>query len=65
MKPSSKAKQSSDEGRSEITKRLRLMSDLYRFAYTVKSHQIRRSNPHWTDAEIHKQVQELIEKGCR
>jgi hypothetical protein len=54
--------QSSDPARS--IKKLRIMSQLFSFAYETKRFQLRQKHPDWTQRQINHAAYALIERGC-
>jgi hypothetical protein len=51
--------------REKILKKLRLANGLFELAMRVKSTQIRRKHPDWTEAQVRAGTLRLIEAGCR
>ena len=51
--------------REKIERKLRMMNDLFQFAFDVKRFQIRSRYPGLTEREINHRAYALIEKGCR
>lgn len=51
--------------REKILKKLRLANGLFELAMRVKSGQIRRKHPDWTDEQVRAEALRLIESGCR
>lgn len=47
-----------------IQKKLKLASDLFDFAFKIKSFQLKKKYPHLTEKEINQKTYELIERGC-
>ncbi|MBF0313162.1 MAG: hypothetical protein HQK50_16435 [Oligoflexia bacterium] len=48
-----------------IQKKLKIMSDLFHFAFTIKKEQLKRKFPNLSEQELKKKTYALIEKGCR
>lgn len=48
----------------KIQKKLKLASDLFDFAFKIKSHQLRIKHPDMNEHEITMKTYALIEKGC-
>lgn len=48
----------------KIEKKLKLASDLYDFAFKVKSFQLRKKHPELSEKEIAFKTYTLIERGC-
>ena len=47
-----------------VKKKLRLMAELFDFAYQVKKHQLKKKFPDLSDRELNYKTYALIEKGC-
>ncbi len=45
-------------------KKIRLMADLFDFAFQVKKHQLKKKYPQLSDRELNHKTYALIEKGC-
>ena len=48
-----------------ISKKLKIVSDLFEMAVKIKTHQLKLKYPEQSAEEIKARVIELIEKGCR
>lgn len=48
-----------------VEKKLLLAAGLFQMAYAVKSFQLKKKHPDWSQKEINHQAYALIEKGCR
>ena len=48
----------------KIQKKLKLASDLFDFAFKVKSFQLKNKYPELSEKEIKAKTYELIERGC-
>lgn len=46
-------------------RKLSIASDIFRFSYEVKKHQLRKSRPELTEEQLHLQTIELIRRACK
>ena len=50
--------------KNKIEKKLKLASDLFDFAFKVKSFQLKKKYPELSEKEINAKTYALIERGC-
>lgn len=51
--------------RKIVEKKMRIVSELFDFAFNLKWYQFKNQYPQKTDSEIKKLVLESIERGCK